>query len=120
MADFKSFTRHEHDLSHKYRNDLNHAESSEDVKKFFTYAMQELLKRVLGESVVVRFEDVALAADSRGYAVSARIGADAGFARAMAESDLGAIMQRFAETAQHRLHHLQLHAQRGLSQTRRR
>ena len=40
MTDFISFSRVEHELAPKLRNSLNHAESSEDAKKFFSYTAQ--------------------------------------------------------------------------------
>ena len=116
MADFKSFTRYEHELSPKFRNNLNHAESTEDVKKFFTYSMQDLLMHVLGDSADVRFEDVALGGD--GFTVSPRLHADPGYARAIAGSDLKAIMQRFAESARHRVRHLDGHPEKTQSKIR--
>ena len=38
MKKQKSFAHIEQELRHTYRNNLNIAESDEDVKKFFTYA----------------------------------------------------------------------------------
>jgi hypothetical protein len=118
MADFASFSRLENELAPKFRNDLNHAESSEDVKKFFSYTAQDLLGRVLGESVKLRYEDVALTGDAKGFQVSNRLQEEPGFARAMATSDLKAIMQRFAESAQHRVRHLEGHPEKTQSKIR--
>lgn len=117
MTDFQSFSRYENDLNHKFRNNLNHAESTEDVKKFFTYTMQELLEQVLGNGSKVRFEDIALAGEG-GFTVSSRLKSDSGFASAMAGSDLGAIMQRFAQAAQRRVRHLEGHPEKTQSKIR--
>jgi len=118
MTDFTSFSRVEHELAPKLRNSLNHAESSEDVKKFFSYTAQELLGRALGSEVRVHFEDVALARDGRGFTVSERLQGDAAYARAAATSDLKAILQRFAESAQHRMRHLEGHPEKTQSKIR--
>jgi hypothetical protein len=118
MTDFTSFSRVEHELAPKLRNSLNHAESSEDVKKFFSYTAQELLGKALGEGVRVHFEDVSLARDGKGFTVSERLQADAGYARTAATSDLRAILERFAESAQHRMRHLEGHPEKTQSKIR--
>lgn len=118
MTDFTSFSRVEHELAPKLRNSLNHAESSEDVKKFFNYTARELLGKVLGDAVRVHFEDVALSRDGHGYTVSERLQADAGYAKAAATSDLKAILERFAESAQHRMRHLEGHPEKTQSKIR--
>lgn len=116
MADFSSHTRIEHELAPHFRERLSHAESSEDVKKFFSYTMQGLLSRVLGAEVF--YEDVALDAADPGYRVSARLASDAGYVRAFGGSDLGAIMKRFAEAARHRARHLEGHPEKTQSKIR--
>ena len=107
MSDFVSYSRIENELAPGLRNSLNHAESSEDAKKFFSYTAQELLGKALGEGVKVHFEDVALSRDGQGFTVSPRLQADANYARVAANSDLRAILDRFAESAQHRVRHLE-------------
>jgi len=116
MADFSSHTRIEHELAPHFRERLNHAESSEDVKKFFAYTMRDLLSRVLGTDI--RFEDVALDAAEPGYRVSERLSGDAGYVRAVGGSDLGAIMKRFAEAARHRARHIEGHPEKTQSKIR--
>jgi hypothetical protein len=116
MADFSSHTRLEHELAPHFRERLNHAESSEDVKKFFAYTMRDLLSRVLGAEV--RYEDVALDAAEPGYRVSTRIEHDPGYTLAIGGSDLGAIMKRFAEAARHRARHLEGHPEKTQSKIR--
>jgi hypothetical protein len=118
MTDFTSFSRVEHELAPKLRNSLNHAESSEDVKKFFSYTAQELLGKALGTGTRVYYEDVSLARDGHGFTVSERLQSDAGYARVAATSDLKAILQRFAESAQHRMRHLEGHPEKTQSKIR--
>jgi hypothetical protein len=117
MADFKSHSRVENELVHHFRERLSHAESAEDARKFFIYTIQELLRRVLGESTPVRYEDVALEG-AAGYRVSARLAAQPAWQRALADSDLGAIIGRFAETAGHRVRHLEGNSERPLPRNR--
>jgi len=118
MADYSSHSRLENDLAPQFRARLNHAESSEDVKKFFAYTMLELLGGVLGEDCELHYEDIALNAGAEGYRASKRLAADPLYRRALAESDLGAIMRRFAEAAQHRARHLATHPEKTQSKIR--
>ncbi|MCG3170838.1 MAG: hypothetical protein CALGDGBN_02409 [Pseudomonadales bacterium] len=112
MSDFVSYSRIENELAPGLRNSLNHAESVEDVKKFFDYTARELLDRALGDDASLQYGDVALAGDGEGFAVSERLRGDGAFARAARVSDLNAILGRFALAAQHRLRHLAGHPER--------
>ncbi len=118
MTDFRSYSRIENELAHKFRNNLNHAESSEDVKKFFAYTLRELLGRVLGDSVGLHYEDISLCADGARYKVSDRLQAEPAYVRTLEDSDLGAIMGRFAESAWHRMRHLEGHPEKTQSKIR--
>jgi len=118
MADFKSFSKHENELAHNFRNKLNHAESSEDVKKFFNYTIQELLTQALGEGIEIRYEDIALGAGGSGYTLSGRLQTDPSFSALTKTSDINAIIQRFAESAQHRVRHLEGHPEKTQSKIR--
>ena len=118
MTDFISFSRVEHELAPKLRNSLNHAESSEDAKKFFSYTAQELLGKALGEGVRAHYGDVALARDGQGCTGRPRLQAEAGYVKVAASSDLKAILERFAESAQHRVRHLEGHPEKTQSKIR--
>lgn len=118
MTDFRSYSRVENELAHKFRNNLNHSESSEDVKKFFAYTLRELLGRVLGDSIALHYEDISLSADDAHYKVSHRLQAEPAYIRAVEDSDLAAIMRRFAESARHRMLHLEGHPEKTQSKIR--
>lgn len=118
MTDFRSHSRVENELTPKFRNDLNHAESTEDVKKFFNYTLQDLLARVLGASTRIEYEDIALGDRKKLYRVSKRLSAEPTYTRALDDSDLGAIMGRFAESAQKRMRHLETHPEKTQSKIR--
>lgn len=60
MVRRESYTKYEHQVLPGFRQNLNAAESTEDVRKFFTYAIKELLGGIFGEKVDVRQEDIAL------------------------------------------------------------
>jgi hypothetical protein len=116
MTDFKSHSRVENELAHHFRERLNHAESTEDARKFFSYTMRDLLSRVLGDEARVRQDDVTLG--SAGFLASERLAALPVYQKAQSDSDLGAIMRRFAEAAQHRVRHLEGHPEKTQSKIR--
>ena len=66
----------------------------------------------------MHYEDVALSRDGQGFTVSSRLQADAGYAKVAAGSDLKAILERFAESAQHRVRHLEGHPEKTQSKIR--
>jgi hypothetical protein len=117
MADFKSHSRAENDIAHHFRERLSHAENAVEARTFFARTIQELLARVLGEDADVRQDDVTLAADGE-VRVSERLAALPAWRKAQADSDLGAIVRRFAEAAQHRVRHLGGHPEKTQSKIR--
>jgi len=105
-----SFSKLEQDLRPGLREKVNAAESTEDVKKFFAQTVGELLEKVLGDNVDLRYEDIRF--DPRGkngYTVSERLRKVEGFASAWRDSDLPHIIERMAEFALKRHKHLELH-----------
>lgn len=110
MTRIASFTKLENELTPKFRESMTMAESTADVHKFFVYSMLELLNGVLpgGEDALeLVYEDVALApGESPGYVLSPRLAAHAPLAALMRESDLPAILGRFAEVAVKRFNYL--------------
>jgi hypothetical protein len=68
MTNQASFSKIEKELRAGLRENINTAESTEDVKKFFVYAIQELLDKVLEGQMKVEYEDIRLAPDKQeGY-----------------------------------------------------
>jgi hypothetical protein len=61
----QSFSRVENELLPKFRKMTNEAESTEDVKKFFVYCMQELFAQTFGGQLELRFDDIELLLDER-------------------------------------------------------
>lgn len=108
MADFESFTKYEHKIIPQYRDQLNHAESVEDVRKFFVYAVRELFELVFDDRVQIDYEDVELKPNSQTlFSISSRLRGRAVFRDAWGSSDLKHIVGRLAESAKHRYRHLE-------------
>jgi hypothetical protein len=110
MTRIASFTKLERAVLPKFRESMGLAESTADVQKFFVYSMVELVNGVLageGEAFDVYYEDVVLTPQQApGYAFSARLAEHPPLAAALRESDLPAILARFAETAGNRYTYL--------------
>jgi hypothetical protein len=108
MARQLSFSKYEQELRPELRQNLNIAESTEDVKKFFVYTIQKLFGRVLEEKEAFRYEDIQLAPEEEsGFIISDKLLSDAEFATVWRNSDLSNIVARIAETAGNRHKHLQ-------------
>ena len=107
MRGSDSYTKYENEVVHKYRDNLNHAESVEDVKKFFTYTMQELMNKVFDGQLDMHYEDVQLSYESeQGFAISNALKQKTAFKQVWQDSDLSFIMSRLAEPALKRFRHL--------------
>ncbi len=107
MRGTDSYTKYENQVVRQYRHKLSHAESVEDVKKFFSYTMQELMDRVFDGQITTHFDDVQLEVSGKtGYVISDNLQKQAAFEQAWSESDLSCIVSRLAESALHRFRHL--------------
>lgn len=102
-----SFTKYEHQVLPKYREQLNHAESVEDVKKFFIGTIQKLLQLATAGNLTVAYEDISLLPDEQpGYSLEPQI-KNSTEMKEMDNSDINAILKRLAEQAVHRHKHLE-------------
>lgn len=102
-----SFTKVENELLPKFRTRIATAESTEDVKKFFAYSMQELFSRVFSGELEVEYGDVRL--DPGGeppFVISEEVRSEEAFTSTWNGSDLPQVIVRFARTALHRHNHL--------------
>jgi hypothetical protein len=119
MAYRISFTKHENNLLPHFRNDLNRAESSEDVKKFFDYSMRELFDRVFGDDFKTNPEDCAFSLNNDDlYVLSQRLLSSELFNTVWESSDLSRIVKRFASAANNRYIRLEKHQEKTDSKIR--
>lgn len=121
MTYVRSFTQVERDLMHHYRDQLNHAESEEDVKKFFSRTVQHLLQKVMDNNIAVEDHDATLnPGTSPFYEISDRLADTAAFQDLRRHSDLNAVLKRFAEPAVKHYWHLQSRPEKTEAKIRRR
>ncbi len=107
MTRQQSFTKAENELLPKFRKMTNEAESTEDVKKFFIYCVQELFSRAFDGRMELRFEEVELLPEGEPhFMISEEVRSREGFAEVWNASDLPHIVSRFAELALNRYKHL--------------
>jgi len=104
----QSFSKIEHELQPRFRELISGAESTEDVKKFFVYTIQELFSRVFDGKLEVGFEDIRLQPEREPpFVLSDQILSREELSSLQHSSDLPQVMTRFAQMAIHRYRHLQ-------------
>lgn len=119
MTYVRSYTHVERELMHHYRDQLNHAESEEDVKKFFSRTIQHLLTRIMDGQVSIDDNDAMLKPGSAPcYEISERLAGTPAFQELRKHSDLNAVLKRFAEPAVKHYQHLRGHPEKTESKIR--
>lgn len=98
-----SFTRFEKEILPKFRKNMNVAESTEDVKKFFSYSMQEFLAKIFSENFTPSYEDIQLQADQDPpYLLSEAVRQLENYPATWEQSDFAEILLRFSNMAKKR------------------
>ena len=106
MTQMMSMTKYEHQVLPKFRLQLNHAESIEDVKKFFIGTVQEFLQLATEGGLAASYEDILLLPDKTpSYSLTSEVMNNVAM-KALEDSDVGSVLQRMAEQASHRYTHL--------------
>jgi glycyl-tRNA synthetase beta subunit len=112
-----SFSKFENIILPDFRNKLNHAESTEDLKKFFAYSVQELFKNAFSAKMTFDYYDIVLLPDSNPYyQLSARLLAADDFREVWDKSDLPQVIGRLAKTAAK--HHIRLEKNPGKTESK--
>ena len=114
-----SFSKYEQKVLPNFRQKISQAESTEDVKKFFVYTVQELLESIFAGKIDFEYEDVALMPGSEPYYIlSKRLLSSVEFKPVWNDSDLPRLLSRLGETAVHRYKHLQKRPEKTESKIR--
>lgn len=97
MSKQVSYTKIEKKLLPKFRENINTAESTEDVKKFFSYTMQDLLSHVFADKLTPAYDDVVLECSKEPcYSLSRAVRRLEDYDHIWENSDLPNIIERFA------------------------
>jgi len=114
-----SFTKHENQIMPAFRDKLNKAESTEDVKKFFAHSTRELFSRILEGGLSLEEDDIMLQPQATPhYQISRRLLALNEFKGIWNDSDLVRVLERLAESAMNRYRHLEKHPEKTDSKIR--
>jgi glycyl-tRNA synthetase beta subunit len=114
-----SFTKAGNELLPGFRKKMMEAESTEDVKKFFTYAIAELFRKVSEGQMELDFTDISLQPEEEPpFLISETVRASEEFASVWNASDLLQIVSRFAEIAVKHFKHLAKNPQKTESKIR--
>lgn len=114
-----SFTKQENEALPLFRQRINNAESTEDVKKFFAYTGKAIFEDIFSNQMTFTYEDVALVTEKEPYyKISAGLNASETFREVWNCSDLQRVMSRFAKAAMKRCKHLDKHPEKTESKIR--
>ena len=114
-----SYTKYENEVLPDYRQKLNKAESSEDVRKFFFQTVRGLYERIFEKDPVMRYEDIVLNEnDDPPYGISKRLLDLDEFKTVWDESDLPHVMVRLTKAAINRQKRLERHPEKTDSKIR--
>lgn len=119
MTNKLSFSKYEHELLPAFRKRMSQAESTEDVRKFFNYTVDELFQRVFEGRIELRAEDLALAPEERPhYQLAERLRSLDELTSTLGTSDLPNVLERLAEAAAHHYRHLEKHPEKTRAKIR--
>jgi hypothetical protein len=114
-----SYSKYENIILPKYRKQLNIAESTEDIKKFFIYACQELFENIFEDNIKLQYNDIILLAESEpNYKLSERLHSYEYFETAWKHSDLPNVLRRLAKKAANRYKRLEKHPKKTAAKIR--
>ena len=107
MSERISYTHFENSSQHSFRNLMNKAESTEDVKKFFVQTIMKLLDEVFKSSLELEYEYIKLKpANAPFFEISPELQSQDKFNETWNNSDLKNIIERFATSSMHRFRNL--------------
>ncbi|KAF5045824.1 hypothetical protein DSECCO2_477260 [anaerobic digester metagenome] len=107
MTHQMSFKMHQREVESRYRIQIDAAESTEDVRKFFERTVYSFLEKAIGDQIEIQPGDVTFDPDSEpAYRLSARMLDNESFRRIDEGSDLSTILALLSGRALNRYKHL--------------
>ncbi|MBW2153860.1 MAG: hypothetical protein JRH18_19610 [Deltaproteobacteria bacterium] len=114
-----SYTKFEHEILPEFRQKLNKAESTEDVKKFFIQTLRILFEKIFEKKITFSYEDIWLVFNEEPYfTINPRLLASEDFKSVWNESDLPNVLNRLAKSAIKRYKRLERHPEKTSSKIR--
>jgi hypothetical protein len=113
MTDRISFTRYENVIYPSFRQKVQRAESTVDVRNSFALATRELLQSSFEGKMNFRDDDIELLPESdERFVISKRLLSSTAFKSVWENSDLRRVIDRFADVAIGRCKRLQKHPEK--------
>ena len=113
MTEQQSYTKIEREIMDNVRHKLDLAESTEDVKKEFVYAVERLFDEVFYGGLPITADDIFLDAEAEPwYHFSERLERAERLQQERQTSDLPNIIERLALKASKRYRHLEKHPEK--------
>jgi len=108
-----SYVNYEKDFAHELREKLNHSEDGGDVYNMFSHIITKMLNKIFGEKISVNNDDIRFEPEGiTHFSFSRKLLDNEEFSTELANSDIGNIINRFADSAHHRYVHLNKHLER--------
>jgi hypothetical protein len=113
MTETVSFTRYENVIYPGFRQRVQRAESTGDVKSLFAFATRDMLQSAFEGKMSFRDDDIKLLPESESrFAISDRLRSSATFKSVWKNSDLRRVIERFAGLSIGRCKRLQKHPEK--------
>lgn len=114
-----SFTKHEHKILPGFRQKINEAESTQDLKNIFRHAVKDLFEAAFEGKLPLQDEDTQFQPDqSPYYTLSPRLLSTDPFRTLWNDSDLPRVTERLADLSLRRYKRLQKHSEKTDSKIR--
>ena len=114
-----SYALYEKDFNHEFRERLSHSEDASDISNYFSHIITKMLNKIFGDKFTVKDSDIIFETTGEAhFSFSRKLMDNKDFCDALENSDIGNIIQRFAETANHRYLHLAKHLEKTNSKIR--
>jgi len=108
-----SFSKQEHLVLPEFRQNINKAESTEEVKKFFTHTAIRLMDEIFEKKISFKYEDIELVPEKKShFEIRNQVLNQEPFKEVWNHSDMKRILKSFAETSVHRYKHLSLNPEK--------
>ena len=114
-----SYALYEKDFSHEFREKLNLSEDGSDISNHFSHTITKMFNKIFGDKFTIKDPDIIFEpGNGPHFSFSRNLLDNMEFQNALQNSDIGNIVERFAESAHHRYVHLSKHLEKTNSKIR--
>lgn len=114
MSTQLSFSKIENRIRHDFRNKINSATTTGEVRQYYAQLIEQLFSEASNGAIILEDDAVALnpGDQSSMFIISDTVKNNNDFDSLWHNSDIGHIVSRFAESAIHRMIHLEKHPEK--------